>query len=138
MWAWVVGILCFAINILPVQCKTCVASNNSNGMEQKTCVAGPNPGFKYLLTYKTLHYVHGIPITLEFSRVPRKGDKIKNGHITHALSRARKWADLLRNPCLLGVPRKGDKITSGYITPAFSGARGGQNGHINPTFSGSP
>ena len=31
-----------------------------------------------------------------------QGDKIKSGYITPPFSRAQKWAELLRNPCVLG------------------------------------
>ena len=51
-----------------------------------------------------------------------RGDTIKNGYITPAFSAARKWAELLRNPCIVGGPQKRDEIKSGYITRAFSGA----------------
>ena len=56
-----------------------------------------------------------------FSGVPTIGDKTKSGYITPAFSRAQKWAELLRKPCVLGgpgVPGIGDKIRSGYITLA--------------------
>ena len=36
--------------------------------------------------------------------------KIKIGYLTPAFLGARKWAEMLPNPCILGVPSKGDKI----------------------------
>ena len=42
MWVWVARILYFVINMLPVQCKTCVAFSKSNGMHcAQTVVALP-------------------------------------------------------------------------------------------------
>ena len=35
-----------------------------------------------------------------------KGDKIRKGYITPAFSEAQKWAELLQNPCVLGVPQQ--------------------------------
>ena len=43
-------------------------------------------------------------MTLAFSGVPNKGDKIRSGDITPTS----------------GVPIKGDKIRNGYITPSFA------------------
>ena len=43
-------------------------------------------------------------VTPEFSGVPKQGDKTRKSYITLALSRAQKWEELLRNPCLLGGP----------------------------------
>ena len=42
--------------------------------------------------------------TPAFSRIPRRGHKIKSGCRTHAFLRAHKWAELLRNPCDLRHP----------------------------------
>ena len=41
-----------------------------------------------------------------FSGVPSKGDKIRSGNITPAFLGAHKWAELLRNPCVLAGPKK--------------------------------
>ena len=41
-------------------------------------------------------------ITPAFSGVPKQGDKIKSGYLTHAFLGAHKWAELLQNPCILG------------------------------------
>ena len=41
-----------------------------------------------------------------FSGVPNRGDKIRSGYITSAFSGAHKWAELLRNPCVLWGPQK--------------------------------
>ena len=73
------------------------------------------------------------------------------------LSRAHKWAELLRNPYVLEVPVKETKTelatsplasrgpTSGlkcYVTPIFSGVLGKGDkirlGYLTPTFSGAP
>ena len=78
-------------------------------------------------------------ITPAFSGVPNKGDKIKSGYLTIALSGAHKRAELLHNPCILGGPQQGgqnQKVATSplpsrgptrerncYITPAFSGVR---------------
>ena len=43
-------------------------------------------------------------LTPAFSGVPNKGDKIRSGCRTPAFSGAPKWAELLHNPCILGVP----------------------------------
>ena len=43
-------------------------------------------------------------VTLAFSGVPNKGDKIKRGRPTPAFSRVHKMAEVLRNPCVLGGP----------------------------------
>ena len=44
-----------------------------------------------------------------------KGDEIRIGCLTPALSRAQKRAEMRRHPCILGDPQtKGDKIRSGY------------------------
>ena len=75
--------------------------------------------------------------TTAFSGVPKQGDKIRTGCPTPAFSWVRKWAEVLRNPCILrGSRNKGTKSklaasrlpswgpTSGwkcYVTPAFSG-----------------
>ena len=55
-------------------------------IEQKTCGNGPTLGFEYLLTYKTLHCMHGIPVT-PMSLGPHKRGQNK------------KW---LHHPYLLG------------------------------------
>ena len=47
--------------------------------------------------------------TPAFSGLPIKGDKTKSGYLTSTFSGAHKWAEMLRNPCVLGVPIKGDK-----------------------------
>ena len=50
-------------------------------------------------------------MTLEFLRVPIKGDIIKNGYLTHAFSGAHMRTEVLRNPCILGgPPSKGTRM----------------------------
>ena len=95
-------------------------------------------------------------VTPAFSGVPRIGDKIRIGYLMPTFSRARKWAELPCNPCVLGGPQNtGKKLelaptplpsrgpTSGwdcYVTPAFSGVprTGDKNriGYLTPAFSG--
>ena len=49
-------------------------------------------------------------VTLACSGVPRKGDKIRSCYFIRAFSGARKWAKLLRYPCVLGdLQLKGTK-----------------------------
>ena len=43
-------------------------------------------------------------VTPAFSGVPIKGDKIKGGYSTPAFLGAHEWAEVLRNPCVLGGP----------------------------------
>ena len=38
--------------------------------------------------------------------VPKNGNKIRSSYFTCAFSGARKWAELLRYPCILGGPQK--------------------------------
>ena len=62
-------------------------------------------------------------VTLAFSGVPNKGDKIKSGYVTPCLLRGpQEVGNCYVTPAFLGVPNKGGKIRSGYLTPAFSGA----------------
>ena len=130
-------------------------------------------------------------ITPAFSGVPNKGDKIKAGpkdgrNATSALhSRgspnkwgqnqnwlpkpcllgAHKWAEMLRQPCILGGPQQrgqnqsgpkrgqkccitpyilgvpqtnGDKIRIGCLNPAFWGPKRGRKCYVNLAFSGVP
>ena len=104
-------------------------------------------------------------ITPTFSGVPNKGDKIKAGpkegkNATSALhSRgspnkweqnqnwlpkpcllgAHKWAEMLRQPCILGDPQtNGDKIRIGCLNPAFWGPTSGRKCYVNLAFSGVP
>ena len=78
-------------------------------------------------------------VTLAFSGVPRRGDKIRGGYITPAFSGAHKWVGFLRQHDILGGPRKrgrnqkwlhhpcllkGPKV--GGTTPATLGGGGGQ------------
>ena len=61
------------------------------------------------------------------------------GCLTHAFSRAHKWAEMLQNPCILGGPqKKRDKIRTSCLTPVFSGAHKWPKMRHNPLFSGVP
>ena len=51
--------------------------------------------------------------TPAFSGVANKGGKIRKGYLTFAFSGAHKWAEWLRNPCILGGLQKGDHIRIG-------------------------
>ena len=62
-------------------------------------------------------------ITPASSEVPKTGEEINFGCITHAFLGAHKWSNCYITPASLGVPTKGDKIQSGYISLAFTGAR---------------
>ena len=61
------------------------------------------------------------------SPTPRAGNKIRSGCLTTAFSGAHKWAEMLRDPCILGVvasplPSRGpERGRYCYVTPAFSG-----------------
>ena len=77
-------------------------------------------------------------VTLAFSGVPNKRDKIRIGYLTAAFSGAHKWAELLRNPCILGVPDKGNKIRIAYLTTTFSGAHKWAELLPNPCILGGP
>ena len=49
----------------------------------------------------------------------------------------KKWAELLRNPCVLGSPKRRDKIRSGYITPCLlRGPRSGWNCYVTCVLGG--
>ena len=58
------------------------------------------------------------------------------GHLTFAFSGAHKWAELLRNPCILGGPQKGDEIRIASLTVAFSGAHRWADLLCNPCILG--
>ena len=45
-------------------------------------------------------------VTPAFSGVPSKGDKIRIGYLILAFFGAHKWAELLRNACILGGPKQ--------------------------------
>ena len=59
---------------------------------------------------------------------------------TPAFSKAQKWAELLRNPCILGGPNatRGEKIRSGYLGLAFSEVPKGAELLRNPCILGGP
>ena len=61
-------------------------------------------------------------VTPAFYGVPRIGDKIKSGHITPAFSGAHKWAEYLRNPCVLRGSQKRGQNQKWVHHPYFSGA----------------
>ena len=73
---------------------------------------GPKSGRK---CYVTLAF-SGVPnkgdkirsgyLTPTFSGFPKRGDKIKSGYLTPAFSGAHKWAELLRNPCIVRDPQQ--------------------------------
>ena len=45
-------------------------------------------------------------VTPAFSGVFKTGDKIRSGYLTPTFLGAHKWAEVLRNPCVLGGPQK--------------------------------
>ena len=66
--------------------------------------------------------------TLEFSGVPKKGDKIRIGYLTPAFWGAHDWAQLLNNPFIPGCPwHRGQKP---YSLPQPRLVRGPQGGRI--------
>ena len=68
---------------------------------------------------------------------PKEGTTITSGHITHALSGAQNWAELLRPPNVLGGPQNKGPNQKAFITPPFSGG-GGADCYVTPAFSGVP
>ena len=47
-------------------------------------------------------------VTLAFSGVPKQANKIRSGYFTLAFSGGgHKWAEVVRNPCILGGPQMG-------------------------------
>ena len=48
---------------------------------------------------------HKCYVSPTFSRFPKQGDKITRGCLTLAFSAAHKWAEVLRNPCILRGPQ---------------------------------
>ena len=76
-------------------------------------------------------------VTPSFLGVPRKGDKIRIGYITPTFSGARKWAQGLRNPCVLGAPlQKGTKLELATSPVPSRGPKKGRNCCTTPTFRG--
>ena len=59
----------------------------------------------------------------------KRGQKISNGYLTPAFSRAQKRAECYATRAFARVPNAkcGEKIRSGSLTPAFSWARRGRN-----------
>ena len=77
-------------------------------------------------------------VTLAFSGIPRRRDKIRNGYIIHAFSGARIGENCYVTPSFSGVPREADKIGGGYSSPAFLGANKWAALLHNAYFLGSP
>ena len=78
-------------------------------------------------------------VTPAFSGVPTYGDKIKSGSLNHAFSGAHKWADVLRNPWILGGSR--NKETKSKLAAAALPSRGPKSGrkcYVTLAFSGVP
>ena len=58
----------------------------------------------------TLPFALGIVFPPYTLRCPYKGDKIRSCYIRSALLGAHKWAEWVRNSCVLRVPNKKDTI----------------------------
>ena len=78
-------------------------------------------------------------VTSAFSRVPSR-EKFRSGYLTPAFSGAHRMAEVLHNPCILGVPnaKRGSTFRSGYLTPTFSGAKKRAEVLRNPCIPGGP
>ena len=59
-------------------------------------------------------------VTPAFSEVPNKADKIRSGYITPAFLGAHKWAEFLRNPCILGGPQQRGQNQNWLYNSAFA------------------
>ena len=59
--------------------------------------------------------------TRAFLGIPKNRDKIKSGSLTPAFSAAHKWAELLRNPCILGDPQQRGQNQKGLPHPCLLG-----------------
>ena len=80
--------------------------------------------------------------TLAFSGVPsaKRVDKNRIDCLTPAFSGARKWAKLLRNPCILGggggaTPSAGTKSELAALRLPSLGPKSGRNGYATPALS---
>ena len=70
---------------------------------------------------------------------PTKGNKIRIGCLNHAFSGAQKWAEQLRNPCILGgLQKKAAKSELAATAMPFRGPKSGRKCHVTPAFSGVP
>ena len=75
----------------------------------------------------------------EFSGVPKQRGKIGNGYLSHAFSGAHKWAEVLRNPYILGGPQTRGPNQKWLPHPCLlAGLTRGQNSYITLHSRGSP
>ena len=58
------------------------------------------------------HKLWNCYVTPEFSGVPKRGDKMRRGYHTLAFSGGQNWAELLRNPCVLGGPQQNQELAT--------------------------
>ena len=77
-------------------------------------------------------------VPLRSWRIPGTGDKIRSGYITLAFSGAQKWAELLRNPCVLGGSEERTKSKEATSPLPSRGPTTGQNCYVTLAFSGVP
>ena len=72
------------------------------------------------------------------SAFPEQGDKITRGGLTPAFLGARKRAEWIGKPCILGGPKKRDNIKSGQPTPVFLRGQKRADSLHNPCILGGP
>ena len=72
--------------------------------------------------------------------VPKKREQMTIGYLSLAFSGARKWAEQLRNPCVLtGTPESGTKSELATAPAHHSlGPESGRNGYVTRAFSRVP
>ena len=63
-------------------------------------------------------------LTRALSRIPKKGDKIRNGYTTPAFSWYQKWAEVRRNPCVFGRPHNRAQSQKWLPQPCLLGGQG--------------
>ena len=78
-------------------------------------------------------------VTLAFSEVPntKRGEKLRTGCLTPAVSGAQKRAEVLRNPCILGDPQRQARGENQKGLPS-RGPKRGWNCYVTHAFSGIP
>ena len=103
-----------------------IGDENCNWLPQRCLLGGPKVGAS---ATSTLH-----------SRgSPTKGNKIRVGCLNHAFSRAPKWAQAVRHPCILGGPQqRGAKSELAASAMPPRGLKSGRKCYVTPAFSGVP
>ena len=82
----------------------------------------------------------GIAPPSQFPAAVASGAPPRPNHVVKKeFSGARKWAEMLHHPCILGDPQtKGDTIRIGCLSRAFWGPTSGRKCYVTPAFSGIP